>query len=365
MKHICNKCDKEFKTSQNLEKHINRINPCDLVHKCIRCEKIFNTKSKLIIHLNRKNPCKSVEEILEQQRQRNLIEMRKIELEEKKLKEREKEHLQREKEKEQYYEMEERRLELKEHEHENKLKEIELKIMGKKEVELIKNQRKEMTVHNINNINNGVINNNNFMITENFIKTMSALFPVDGTNTIQSEDFKTHVQNMGDLLRTNDISVETGADIGFEDNLINIFHKCTNVYDMLAHYIKYCFTNKENPKRGIFFEKKLKKYYVYKKRMLTGVEYLEDIQPIIYETIREFICSMQGAVQPVVFLLHDKRKQGKLTNADYVIINKYNEMLVFIKTYETDETLKDKVYMIFMEDMNSNPRMQKLIENDD
>jgi hypothetical protein len=407
----CDKCDKDFKTKQNLETHLNRKNPCDLVHKCNHCEKIFNTKSKLIIHLNRKNPCKLSAEIIEQQRERNLIELRKLDLEEKrlkdkekeremkerenekerdleekrlkdkekdrdlqiqKLKEKEKERESREKEKEQFYELEEKRLEFKEIEHENKLKEIELKISGKKEVELIRNQRKEMTVQNINNINNGNINNgniNNGIINNNtlmiqFMDNIRKAYPVDDVDTIQSEHFKKHIQFMGDSLRgdADDISKETGADTVYDNNLMTIFHKYTNVYDMLAYYIRYCFANKENKQRGIFFSESLKKYYVYKEKMLTGVEYAEDIKPVIYETIKEFIHAMQGSMQMIMNQLRDKRKQGKLTNADYVIINKFNELIIFINTYETDETLQDKVEMIFKEDMMTNSHMQKLIE---
>jgi uncharacterized C2H2 Zn-finger protein len=381
MSTTCLKCNKEFKTKQTLQRHLDRKNPCDLVHKCNRCDKIFDKKSNLITHLNRKTPCKLPEEVLEKKREAKehadkilLLkeekiknETLKIELEEKKLQEREKErlqrekeHLQREKEKEQYYEMEERRLELKEHEHENKLKEIELKGEIKKEVELIRNQRKEMTVQNINNINNGnintninngIINNNTLMLQ--FMDDIRKSYPPDGKFTIHSEHFKKHIQFMGDSLRgdDSDISKETGADMVYENNLMNIFHNYTNVHDMFEHYIKFCFANKKNKQRGIFFSESLKKYYVYKEQMLTGVNYLDDIQPVIYDTIGEFIYAMQGSMQFVMNHLRDKRKQGKLTNADYVIINKFNELIVFINTYEDDESLQDRVENIFKEDI--------------
>jgi hypothetical protein len=392
-----------------LERHSKKKNPCDEIYDCKRCKKVFKIKSRLEEHLKRKNPCKLPEEVLEKKRETKehadkilhlqeekiknealKLELEKqrlkekenerlqrlkekeleCELEEKKLREKELERVTREKEKEQYYELEERRLELKELEHENKLKEIELKGEIKKEVELIRNQPKEMTVQNINNINNGSINTNNGVIINNtlMLQVMDSIrkaYPVDGVNTIHSEHFKKHIQFMGDSLRgdDSDISKEIGADIVYENNLMRIFHKYTNVYDMFEYYIKFCFANKENVQRGIFFSENLKKYFIYKQNMLTGVDYLEDIQPVIYDTIGEFIYAMQGSMQFVMNHLRDKRKQGKLTNADYVIINKFNELIVFINTYEADETLQNKVEMIFKEDMMTNSHMQKLIEN--
>ena len=55
----CEKCKKEFTTKSNLNRHLKKKNPCDVIieYKCERCKKIFNLKQSLQRHINRKNPC--------------------------------------------------------------------------------------------------------------------------------------------------------------------------------------------------------------------------------------------------------------------------------------------------------------------
>jgi uncharacterized C2H2 Zn-finger protein len=56
--HLCNKCNKSFKSNYLLQKHLNRNLSCDEVLQCERCEKTFPTEKQMKQHLNRKNPCK-------------------------------------------------------------------------------------------------------------------------------------------------------------------------------------------------------------------------------------------------------------------------------------------------------------------
>lgn len=56
----CNKCDKLFKTKQNLQLHISKKIPCDRELKCERCFYTTTTKFNLDRHLNKKNKCKVI-----------------------------------------------------------------------------------------------------------------------------------------------------------------------------------------------------------------------------------------------------------------------------------------------------------------
>lgn len=56
----CNKCDKLFKTKQNLQSHISKKIPCDRDLKCERCFYTTTTKFNLDRHLNKKNKCKVI-----------------------------------------------------------------------------------------------------------------------------------------------------------------------------------------------------------------------------------------------------------------------------------------------------------------
>lgn len=57
----CIKCNKEFKTKQNLKNHLNKKIPCDRKLECNRCKKIFDTNQHLKQHLNRKTSCQVIE----------------------------------------------------------------------------------------------------------------------------------------------------------------------------------------------------------------------------------------------------------------------------------------------------------------
>jgi len=58
---ICTKCNNNFTTKQNLNKHINKKIPCDRIIKCDNCLIVFKTKQILNKHQNRKNKCKKVD----------------------------------------------------------------------------------------------------------------------------------------------------------------------------------------------------------------------------------------------------------------------------------------------------------------
>ena len=59
----CVRCEKEFKTKQDLNRHLNRKIKCDNIISCEDCKKIFKTKQLLKQHKNNKKSCK--EELLE------------------------------------------------------------------------------------------------------------------------------------------------------------------------------------------------------------------------------------------------------------------------------------------------------------
>jgi phage anti-repressor protein len=58
---ICHKCNKDFKNSADLKRHLNRIKPCNIKteYKCEICLVTFKTKCILTSHKNRKFPCVS------------------------------------------------------------------------------------------------------------------------------------------------------------------------------------------------------------------------------------------------------------------------------------------------------------------
>jgi DNA-directed RNA polymerase subunit RPC12/RpoP len=55
----CTKCNKEFKTKQELDRHLNRKIKCDNKIECQYCKKEFKTKQKLERHLDRKISCQA------------------------------------------------------------------------------------------------------------------------------------------------------------------------------------------------------------------------------------------------------------------------------------------------------------------
>lgn len=57
-KHICHKCHTEFRLRSTLTRHLQRKNPCNVVHRCPICLLNFTKKSRLQRHLNRKTACK-------------------------------------------------------------------------------------------------------------------------------------------------------------------------------------------------------------------------------------------------------------------------------------------------------------------
>lgn len=57
----CINCNKEFKTKQELTRHLNRKIKCDNKIECNDCKREFKTKQLLRQHLNNKKSCKMLE----------------------------------------------------------------------------------------------------------------------------------------------------------------------------------------------------------------------------------------------------------------------------------------------------------------
>lgn len=81
----CLKCSKEFKTKQELDRHLNRKIKCDNKIECNDCKREFKTKQKLERHLNRKISClleaeKYRTEVLELKNQNLILKNENLEL---------------------------------------------------------------------------------------------------------------------------------------------------------------------------------------------------------------------------------------------------------------------------------------------
>ena len=57
----CKKCNKDFSTINNLEKHQKKKIPCDRVIRCEKCLKVFQHKGDLHKHEKRKTPCEPIQ----------------------------------------------------------------------------------------------------------------------------------------------------------------------------------------------------------------------------------------------------------------------------------------------------------------
>lgn len=77
----CIKCKKEFKSKQELKRHLNRKIPCDRKLQCKRCKKEFKTKQHLNQHINRKTNCEIIELKQENQLLKKDIEILTLKLE--------------------------------------------------------------------------------------------------------------------------------------------------------------------------------------------------------------------------------------------------------------------------------------------
>ena len=58
--HICDKCNKEFKTKLKLNSHLKNKYGCSEKLNCDRCGIYFKSAYHLHIHKNKKNKCKNI-----------------------------------------------------------------------------------------------------------------------------------------------------------------------------------------------------------------------------------------------------------------------------------------------------------------
>ena len=78
----CVKCDKVFKTKQNLNLHLDKKIPCDRKLECKNCKKVFKTNQKLNNHINNITKCEKVDPEIELELVKNeLYEYKKLNLE--------------------------------------------------------------------------------------------------------------------------------------------------------------------------------------------------------------------------------------------------------------------------------------------
>jgi len=73
-KYKCKLCEQSFKTSQTLEKHMNKLNKCDKVtdFKCTKCNKYFTQNANLKKHTTN-NKCKTIDAIILAENTTNII----------------------------------------------------------------------------------------------------------------------------------------------------------------------------------------------------------------------------------------------------------------------------------------------------
>jgi hypothetical protein len=73
-KYKCKLCEQSFKTSQTLEKHMNKINKCDKVtdFKCTKCNKYFTQNVNLKKHITN-NKCKQIDAIILAENSTNVV----------------------------------------------------------------------------------------------------------------------------------------------------------------------------------------------------------------------------------------------------------------------------------------------------
>jgi uncharacterized C2H2 Zn-finger protein len=150
--HICEKCNRNFKSKQGLVRHKTRIVPCDepIDLSCPICSKIFKSKFNLDRHKNKKNPC---EKNIPKQITRTVEDELKI--------------LDKETEKE---------ILLLETKHSQHKELISLQKQKHLEIESLKTARKEKTAHVINNIQNNIHIDKliNYHVTQNTVNVVCA-----------------------------------------------------------------------------------------------------------------------------------------------------------------------------------------------
>jgi hypothetical protein len=332
----CERCKVQFTNEYLLQKHLNRKIPCDIIFKCIICKKILASKKSLERHEKKQKPCIEVKEIKpnekkeikisEKQRQKELeLEIQKeksrrkegerkfkLELLEKKETEKRKQielKLQLQQEKiialKELKELEYAMLDKKARDNKeyinmyaenNKSKKasaleiIKAKAESMKNIEVMKNERKEQTPQIINN--NVTINNINICINhikENHLDKLDIDF-----NQMQPTAIEYFKKN---ILHSNEnISART---------LIHIFNKYDTCNGIMDHILRMAYNNLErNNKRCVWYMKDHEYYFAGSlkgdEKTVRKIDFGKDLFPLLKNTLTSTLIPMTEFVKKYV-----------------------------------------------------------------
>jgi hypothetical protein len=356
----CTKCNKNFTSEYLLKKHENRKIPCDGILECVKCLKIFSTIQSLDQHYKRLTPCISEIDFNkrlkqeETQRKREEKQKKQEEKEQRKREEKELEKQRKREEKEVYLQNKmtllrlkneldlenkmklkelnlENKMKLKEKDLENKenilkikkesnityinmyaennekkierikakdLEIIDAKAASKKQIEMVKTERKGQTAQVINN--NITINNTNICI--NHIKDTFMEYASLSVNSMKKN-----------ALSKYNNTIEHLQDKEVRQKVISIFKDNTNL-DKIVHFlIKYSYNNEDYPEERCVF---------YMNNRYFGI-YISDSENIKYD-FEDDESKFEDAPDDIIF---DVSKNVKEIDFMYVLLPMIKEIL--------------------------------------
>lgn len=260
---ICIRCEKQFNSEYNLNKHLNKKIPCGTSLKCDRCYKLFYNKRDYDQHLSRKFPCKMSND-------QSKLELKKIELEIQKINA--VVRLEVEKDRSLRSEIKLKAIESRIIIQAEKAKELlqmksEFALTNATAIENMKSERKERTsvqinITEINNYHNTIIN---YLSEKYLAKNEMTVVPKD----VEKRMF-IHIQY-----------IFTPAKV------IQLYNKSETIRDINNNIIMTLLNNDKYPHfRAFFFKKEKDQFYGVKLSLkatkeIQKIDYNADINPII------------------------------------------------------------------------------------